>query len=62
MEIESTKGEKLSLLRRLRNSVFPIKEIDHPIVRLGKNVGFVAFIILIVCVSFGIMIGISLAL
>ena len=63
MEIDTVEeGKKLPLLKRLRNSVFPIKEVDSPLVKLGKNVGFVVFLILFVCVSFGILIGISLAL
>lgn len=61
MENGST-GEKGTLIKRLRNTVFPIKDTDNQIVKLGKNVGFVVFLILFVCASFGIMIGISLAL
>jgi len=50
------------VLKKIRRAVLPLKETDNCIVRLGKNVGFVAFIILFICVSLAIVIGISLAL
>lgn len=62
METESTQEKKVPLLKRLRNAVFPIKETDGSVVKLGKNVGFAVFMILFVCVSFSIVIAISLAL
>ena len=62
METEPTQGEKLSLIKKLRKSVLPKKDTDNVVVKLGKDAGFIGFIVLIACVSFGIMIGISLAL
>jgi hypothetical protein len=50
------------VFKKIRRSVLPLKETDNAIIRLGKNAGFVAFIVLFICVSLAIIIGISLAL
>jgi len=50
------------VLKKIRRAVLPLKETDSFIVRLGKNAGFAAFIILFICVSLAIIIGISLVL
>ena len=50
------------MLKKLRKAILPKKNTDNSIVKLGKDAGFVVFLILIICVSVGIMIGISLAL
>ena len=62
MDIEPVEEEKVSLLKKLRKSVLPKKATDNPIVKVGKDAGFIVFVVLIICVSFGIILGISLAL
>lgn len=56
-------GKKIKTrIEEWRNSVLPIKENDTKIVKLGKNVGFASFLILMSVVTLVLTIVISVVL
>lgn len=54
--------EKKSLYRKLRENILPVKQTDNPMVKLGKNTGFVIVFVLLTVVSAAILIAVSFAL
>ena len=62
MQELTTEEEKKSLIQRLRASVLPIKPTDNVVVKLGKNAGFVLFMIMFSFVSLAIVLAVTLAM